>query len=167
MRPKALAHLLLAAILISLLVATLPGIANAAGTTGTIVGHVDRAGIRGGSAVENATVTLSNGMNTTTDSNGSFEFDNVPAGNYTLTVVNNGRTALTRDVSVIAGQTLDLGTLTLGAGIMGLIFIIVIPLIVVIVVVVIVVYLLMRRRRRKKNELLSRQRQQEMETGRY
>jgi uncharacterized membrane protein len=163
MRLKILANILLLTLLLSLLVAVFPSSEGAAGTAGIIVGHIERAGIRGDMPVDNATVTLSNGMSITTDSNGRFEFDNVSAGNYTLTVINNGRTALTKDVTVIAGQTLDLGTLTQGGGIFGLIFVILVPLIIVVVVVVIIVYLLLRRKRRKKNERSNRQQQEQQE----
>lgn len=161
MRRRIVLHLLLVAVLLSLLVAVFPSNASAVGTTGAIVGHVERAGLRGDVAVDNATVQLSNGMSTVTDSNGRFEFDNLTAGNYSLTVINNGRTALTEDVSVVAGQTVDLGVLRIGGGILGLVFIVLIPLAIIIVVVVVVVYLLLRRRKRKRNELLNRQQQEQ------
>ncbi len=64
-----------------------------------------------GNVIANATVTLSNGMTTTTDANGHFVLDNVTAGTYNVTVTKNGYTALTQSVSTTAGTTSGLGTL--------------------------------------------------------
>jgi uncharacterized membrane protein len=149
-----------------LFVTAFSGVGSAAGTSGSIVGSVERSGFRGGDAtpIDNATVTLSNGMSTITNSSGGFEFSNVSEGNYTLTVIDNGRTVLTKDIMVTAGQTLDLGKLSVGGGIFGLLFVVLIPLIIIAVVVVIVIYWLRKRKKRKENELLNRQRQEQQET---
>jgi parallel beta-helix repeat protein len=65
-----------------------------------------------GNAIAHATVTLSNGMTTTTDVNGHFVFDNVTAGTYDLTISKDGYATITRSVSTYAGQTSDLGSLS-------------------------------------------------------
>jgi hypothetical protein len=69
----------------------------------------------GGSAVAGATVTLSNGMTTTTDADGRFEFSNVSSGNYTVSVKKTGYQDLTIEVEVDPLQSEELGTLSLGA----------------------------------------------------
>ena len=64
-----------------------------------------------GNAIANATVTLSNGMTTTTDSNGHFVLNNSSAGTYNVTVSKNGYTALMQSVSTTTGTTSNMGTL--------------------------------------------------------
>jgi|GEM_PF-2962797 len=66
-----------------------------------------------GNAVANATVTLSNGMTTTTNVAGYFEFLGVPSGSYTLNVTKDGFTMLSQTVNATAGQATDLHTLNL------------------------------------------------------
>jgi hypothetical protein len=65
-----------------------------------------------GNPIANATVTLSNGMTTTTDVNGQFSFENVPSGNYTLNATKAGLKPITQSVSASAGQTNELGALS-------------------------------------------------------
>ena len=65
-----------------------------------------------GNAIAKAVVTLSNGLSTTTDDNGYFEFDNVTAGSYTLTVTKDGFQTMTETVSTSAGQTSNIGSLS-------------------------------------------------------
>jgi len=66
-----------------------------------------------GNAIANATVTLSNGMSTTTNAAGYFELTGVPTGSYTLNVTKDGFTMLSQTVNATAGQTTDLHTLNL------------------------------------------------------
>ena len=62
----------------------------------------------------NATVTISNtDLSTTTDNNGRFTFENVPEGTRNLTVTHEGHTPYTQEITVLANQTVDLGTITL------------------------------------------------------
>ncbi len=68
-----------------------------------------------GKWIDNATVTLSNGQVTTTDSNGHFEFTSVASGNYTLEITKAGFPAVTQNVEAGAGQESDLGTINLEA----------------------------------------------------
>ena len=65
-----------------------------------------------GKAIAGAKVTLSNGMNTTTDANGYFEFNNVTSGLYTLTISKDGYKTITQSVPAVAGETTALGTLS-------------------------------------------------------
>ena len=62
-----------------------------------------------GNPLANATVTLSNGMVTTTDLNGHFIFENVTAGTYTLNATKAGFAPITQTVSASAGQTNYIG----------------------------------------------------------
>ena len=66
-----------------------------------------------GNAIAYATVSLSNGMNTTTDVYGYFEFDNVTSGTYTLTIAKDGYQTVTQTVSTAAGQTTALSPLSM------------------------------------------------------
>jgi hypothetical protein len=66
-----------------------------------------------GNMIANATVTLSNGMTTTTDAKGHFEFDNVTSGSYTMTVGKDGYQTVTQNVTAAAGETNEIGTLSL------------------------------------------------------
>lgn len=68
-----------------------------------------------GNPIVNATVTLSNGMNATTDSNGHFVFNDVVAGNYNLTVTKDGSLIATQEVTVTAGQSSNLGSMSIPA----------------------------------------------------
>jgi LPXTG-motif cell wall-anchored protein len=68
-----------------------------------------------GNAIANATVTLGNGMTTTTNANGSFEFKNVTSGNYTLIVTKDGYKTITQNVTATPGETTNLGTLSMDA----------------------------------------------------
>jgi hypothetical protein len=66
--------------------------------------------------IANATVTLGNGLTTTTDGNGHYMFENVTMGSYNLTVTMNGYQTTTKtDVSIAAGQTTDLSPLSMQA----------------------------------------------------
>ena len=169
MKSKIPVNFIIIALILCLFVTVFSSAGSAAGTSGGIVGSVERNGFRGGAdtPIDNATVTLSNGMSTITNSSGGFEFSNVSEGNYTLTVIDKGRTVLTKDVMVTAGQTLDLGNLSIGGGVFGLLFVVLIPLVIIVVVVVIVIYWLRKRKKRKENELLNRQRQEQQETDLY
>ena len=68
-----------------------------------------------GNAIANATVSLSNGMTTTTDANGHFEFDNVASGSYTMTVSKAGYQTLEQNVTADAGKTNELSTVSMTA----------------------------------------------------
>ncbi len=87
--------------------------------------EVDRGGLAGtiryadGMVVIGATVNLSNGWTAVTDDQGRFVFNEVPSGNYTLTVRMEGFPPLYQNVEVGAGQTIDLGTMSLQAGTLG------------------------------------------------
>ncbi len=66
--------------------------------------------------IANATVTLGNGLTTTTNATGHYVFDNVTAGSYNLTVTMNGyQTATQGNVSTAAGQTTELSPLSMQA----------------------------------------------------
>jgi parallel beta-helix repeat protein len=62
-----------------------------------------------------ATVTLSNGMTTTTDANGRYVFDNVVPGTYNLTVTKDGYKTTTQSVTARAGLNTDAGVLSVQA----------------------------------------------------
>jgi parallel beta-helix repeat protein len=79
---------------------------------GSISGTIEDAS---GNAIANATVTLSNGMTTTTDVNGHFVFDNVTAGTYDLTIAKDGYATITKSVSTSAGVINDAGILSVQA----------------------------------------------------
>lgn len=66
-----------------------------------------------GNAVANATVTLSNGMSATTDASGYFELTGVPSGSYTMNVTKDGFKTISQTISVVAGQTVALETMSL------------------------------------------------------
>ncbi|MGD0817083.1 MAG: carboxypeptidase-like regulatory domain-containing protein [Methanomassiliicoccales archaeon] len=66
----------------------------------------------GGNPIANATVTLSNGMTTATDTKGHFSFENVLSGKYTLNATKAGLEPITQNVSASAGQTSELGALS-------------------------------------------------------
>ncbi|MDW5562250.1 MAG: carboxypeptidase regulatory-like domain-containing protein [Methanomassiliicoccus sp.] len=68
-----------------------------------------------GTALDNATVTLSNGMTATTDVNGHFEFTGVPSGTYTMTVTKDGYVTMTQQVTVTAGQSSSLATMSMAS----------------------------------------------------
>jgi hypothetical protein len=64
--------------------------------------------------IAGATVTLGNGLTTTTGADGHYAFDNVTTGTYNLTVTLNGyQTTTQHDVSTSAGKTTDLSPLSL------------------------------------------------------
>ena len=95
-----------------------------------------------GRVLANASVKLSNSRTTTTDSTGSFSFINVTIGSYNLTVSKNGYQNLTKGLTTKAGQSTDLGTLTmqttvktstvpLGAQVLGVVAVGIIALLVV------------------------------------
>jgi uncharacterized membrane protein len=69
-----------------------------------------------GNAVSGATVTLTKGMTSTTDTDGNFELSNVSSGSYTMSVKKSGYQDLTVEVEVDPLQSEELGTLSLGAG---------------------------------------------------
>jgi len=116
---------------------------------GTITGIIKEAN---GNVLEGALVTLSNGMNATTDSNGAFTIENVPSGVYTMTITKDGHPTVTRDVETTAGQTNDLGAVNLvsestgSGGIDGTIIMVA----AVALVAAMVAFLLMAGRRLKK-----------------
>jgi uncharacterized surface anchored protein len=64
-----------------------------------------------GVPMANAHVVLSNGQNTTTDANGSFEFTNLAPGNYNMTISRDGYADTAIETSVGADQVNDLGSL--------------------------------------------------------
>ena len=68
---------------------------------------------KSGNRIADAKVTLSNGMATVTDANGSFVFDNVSAGTYDLTVTKDGYLLTTQSISAADGQMTDLGMVSL------------------------------------------------------
>lgn len=57
-----------------------------------------------GNPVAGATVTLDTGETTTTDANGQYSFENVPAGNHTITVEKDGMFTDTRDITVSGSE---------------------------------------------------------------
>ena len=59
----------------------------------------------GGNPIADATVSLSNGMNTTTDVYGYFEFNNLTSGSYTMTVTKDGYKTITQNVTATVGET--------------------------------------------------------------
>lgn len=67
-----------------------------------------------GEAVSNALVTLSpSGLNTYTGSDGFFQFSNLEAGQYTLTIQSTGYSTNRKTINIIAGSTVDVSlTLT-------------------------------------------------------
>jgi hypothetical protein len=77
---------------------------------GTVCGVVEGPG---GIKLVNATVTLSNGMNTKVRENGTFQFDEVAPGNYTLNITMDGYAPVSVMVKVGEGQLVDVGTKTL------------------------------------------------------
>jgi cobalamin biosynthesis Mg chelatase CobN len=83
---------------------------------GTISGVIRDAD---GNPVVNATVALSNGMSTTTDSNGHFELTGVPSGSYTLTVTKDGYRTITQTVNTSAGASTALETLSMAKIVSG------------------------------------------------
>lgn len=68
-----------------------------------------------GNPIEYATVTLSNGMTTITDSTGHFIFQNVTAGTYQLNAAKAGFIPVVQEISASAGQTYELVTLRVPA----------------------------------------------------
>jgi hypothetical protein len=66
---------------------------------------------QGGRAITNATVTLSNGVTTTTDDDGRYVFENVTIGAYTITFVKSGFETVCVDVTVNANETSELNTM--------------------------------------------------------
>jgi hypothetical protein len=116
---------------------------------GTITGIIRDAS---GNNLAGALVSLSNGMNATTDENGAFTIENVPSGVYTMTITKDGHPTVTRDVETTAGQTNDLGAVNLvsestgSGGIDGTIIMVA----AVALVAAMVAFLLMAGRRLKK-----------------
>ena len=108
MRLRRLQHT--CAILLVLLVLTMPKIQAQIGKTGTIEGRVLNAD---GQAEENIVVQLQpTGKLTASDDNGYFEFRNIPYGNYTITVKSLGiatqSVQLTLDASEVKANALHL-----------------------------------------------------------
>jgi len=68
-----------------------------------------------GKPLANATVTLSNGMSTTTDADGRFELKDVPAGTYTMNITKDGYLAMTKTVTVSAGQATAMEAVSLAS----------------------------------------------------
>lgn len=81
---------------------------NLGGLSGTVTGP-------DGSPVGGVTVTLSNGMTATTDSEGRFAFTDVEAGNYALTVSGSSYATATQTVTVSPGEDSVLETVSLQA----------------------------------------------------
>ncbi len=81
-------------------------------TAGTITGTATDSN---GNPIANATVTLSNGMTTTTDANGAFVFDNVTAGSYNVTISKSGYQTMTEQVNSTAAGTSDLGSISVSS----------------------------------------------------
>jgi hypothetical protein len=77
---------------------------------GTLTGVIRDAN---GNNLAGALVTLSNGMNATTDENGAFTIENVPSGVYDLTITKDGHPTVTKSVETTAGQTNNLGAVNL------------------------------------------------------
>ncbi|MDD1772371.1 MAG: carboxypeptidase regulatory-like domain-containing protein [Methanomassiliicoccales archaeon] len=107
-----------------------------------------------GNVMSNVTVTLSNGMTTTTDAYGRFSFQNVTVGNYTLTIDVDGYDQLTEVVTVEEDETATFNDLTLNAedtdesgANSGMMLMIVAVLAIAAIAVIVVVFL---RRRPKK-----------------
>lgn len=114
---------------------------------GTISGTVKDSG---GSPMAGASVTLSNGMSTTTDSAGHFEFLNVSSGSYTMTVTKSGYQPFTETVSASPGHTTDIGTVSPAATPSSSpdYTLVLVALVVVVIVVVLVALVLVRRRKK-------------------
>jgi hypothetical protein len=70
---------------------------------------------KNGQPLGNATVTLSNGMTTTTDVTGYFEFTGVPSGSYTMNITKDGFTMVSQTVNAVAGQTTALESISLAS----------------------------------------------------
>jgi hypothetical protein len=66
-----------------------------------------------GNVVANATITLSNGVSTTTDADGRFELTAVPSGSYTLTITKDGFQTINTAVDAVAGSTVPMGSMSL------------------------------------------------------
>jgi parallel beta-helix repeat protein len=66
-----------------------------------------------GNVVANATITLSNGVSTTTDADGRFELTAVPSGSYTLTITKDGFQTISTAVDAVAGSTVPMGSMSL------------------------------------------------------
>lgn len=104
-----------------------------------------------GNVMANVTVSLSNGMNTTTDAYGRFWFNDVVVGNYTLTVNVDGYGTLTEDIGVEEDGTTVLNDLTLEAegtdndGADSSMMLIIVAMLAIIAIAVIVVVFLRRR----------------------
>ena len=64
---------------------------------------------KSGNALANTTVRLSNGMTVVTDANGTFLFEDVPTGEYELTVDGDGYEDVVVGVTVTSEGTTDLG----------------------------------------------------------
>jgi uncharacterized membrane protein len=67
--------------------------------------------------LDNAIITLSNGMVTLTDDTGSYSLTNVTAGNYEMTVTKMGYETKAFNVTVEGGKTFILSDQTLQASI--------------------------------------------------
>lgn len=88
-------------------------------TTGTVVSGTVRTSIGGHEdlPVTNAQLTLEGtAFTTTTDANGAFAFENVPAGDYTLTVTAPSFKTQSQGISVQQGQSQSLDVPSMTAG---------------------------------------------------
>jgi hypothetical protein len=120
------------------------------GTPGTVRGKVVD---EEGNPIQGARVRIEGtALSTTTDENGEFTLENVPAGDYSLEVEKDGYEQETSSVTVSEGQITDVPTSTLmveseddgeEASYLPLILI----LIVIVVVVVVLVLLMMRKKK--------------------
>jgi len=82
-------------------------------TAGNVLGIVvDQAS---NAALSGVAVQLAqnSGFNTTTPANGAFQLSNVPAGSYTLNLSANGYSPRAITIQVVAGQTLNMGSIGL------------------------------------------------------
>jgi hypothetical protein len=83
---------------------TMPGCGGGTPTTGSIAGHVTDAGTS--AAIAGATVAISGGPSTTTDSSGAYLFSGLAPATYSLTASKTGyTTSAPASVTVTAGTT--------------------------------------------------------------
>ena len=114
-------------------------------TAGTILGVAQDSS---GNPIANATVTLSNGMTTTTDANGNFVFDNVTAGTYNVTISKDGYQTVTQQVTTTVGNTSDLGALSVSSAPSSNDDTVIVVGVIVVLAVLIGAFLLIRQRKK-------------------
>ncbi len=74
-------------------------------TRGDIAGQVTDAAT--GKGISGATVKLNTGQSTTTDTSGSYKFQGIAAGGYTVTASASGYTSASKSATVTAGKTTE------------------------------------------------------------